>query len=194
MNEAIRRGVPCPLAGIGLFLAAMTLVGDLGAQPAQAMSVQASALYGGGPQGAGSGPGWEVQLRLQPTSFSIGAGAEHTFHEITTANGREVQLLGGFLEPRWALVVARGAELYLSARLTLSQVKLKEGAFRSSGTGYTLGGGGGLRLRLWGRLSLDAGALAGYSDVGVVEAPGGPLDLSTTTRLVGRVGLAVGVG
>ncbi len=166
----------------------------LAAQPAQALSIQGSVVYGQGPGSASAGPGWEAQLRVRPSSFSIGAGAEHTFHDIEAVSGRDVQLLGGFLEPRWGVEIAGRTEIYLAGRLTLSQIKLREGTFRSSTTGYTLAGGAGLRVRLWRRLRLDGAGFVGYSDIGSVEAPNGPFDLGATTRLGGRLGFSVGVG
>ena len=164
------------------------------------LSLQFSALgaypFGGGLESVSAGYGWEAQIRLNPSAFSIGAGAEQTFHEISGGvAGRDITFLGGFLEPRYVLDMGSdNAVLYLSARVALSQIKVQEGTFESTGTGYTLNGGGGLLYRLGARVNLDAGATMGYKDLGVVDLPNGTFDLGTGANVVARVGLAIGIG
>jgi len=163
------------------------------------VSLQFSALgafpFGGGLESVSAGYGWEAQIRLNPSAFSIGAGAEQTFHEISGVAGRDIIFLGGFLEPRYVLDMGSdNAVLYLSARAALSEIKVQEGAFESTGTGYTLNGGGGLLYRLGARVNLDAGATMGYKDLGIVDLPNGTFDLGTGANVVARVGLAIGIG
>jgi hypothetical protein len=170
------------------------------AQSAQRFSLQVSGLaaypFGGGLENVDLGAGWEAQLRVNPSAFSIGAGVEQTFHAVVGTDGRDVVLLGGFLEPRYVLDIGRdNAVAYLSGRAALSQITLKQGQFESTGTGYTLNGGGGLLFRLSDRVNLDVGVTVGYKDLGVVDVPGGlTYDLGTGGNAVGRVGLAFGIG
>lgn len=163
-------------------------------------SLQVSGLaaypFGGGLANVDFGGGWEAQLRVNPSAFSIGAGIEQTFHSVVDISGRDVQMIGGFLEPRYVIDVGSDNMVaYISARAALSQIKLTEGDFKSTGTGYTLNGGGGLLFRLGNRVNLDAGATMGYKDLGVLDVPGGlKYDFGTGGNVVGRVGLAIGLG
>jgi len=182
-----------------LLLLASVGTSDLSAQSAQMISLQFSGLgaypFGGGLENVTSGYGWEAQIRVNPSAFSLGAGAEQTFHEVTGVTGRDIIFLGGFVEPRYVLDVGSdNAVLYVSARAAISQIKLQQGSFESTGTGYTLNGGGGLLFRLGSRVNLDAGATIGYKDLGILDLPQGTFDLGTGTNVVGRVGLAIGIG
>jgi len=169
------------------------------AQSAQMVSLQFSGLaalpFGGGLENVSEGFGWEAQLRVNPSAFSIGAGAEQTFHEVVGVAGRDVTLTGGFVEPRYVIDFGSdNAVLYLAGRFALSQIKLEEGTFESTGTGFTVNGGGGFLIRLTDRTNLDLGASLGYKELGVVDLPAGTFDLGTGANLVARVGLAIGVG
>jgi hypothetical protein len=170
------------------------------AQSAQMLSLQVSGLaaypFGGGLANVDFGGGWEAQLRVNPSAFSIGAGIEQTFHSVVDITGRDVQMIGGFLEPRYVIDIGSDNMVaYVSARAALSQIKLTEGDFDSTGTGYTLNGGGGLLFRLGDRINLDAGATMGYKDLGVLDVPGGlTYDFGTGANVVGRLGLAIGIG
>lgn len=185
------------LAG-ALFLGAFVPLSAAG-QSAQMFSLQFSGLgaypFGGGLENVDFGFGWEAQVRLNPSAFSIGAGAEQTFHKIVNVSGRDIVLLGGFIEPRYVVDIGSdNAVMYVSARAALSQIKLKQGTFESTGTGYTLNGGGGLLFRLNDRVNLDTGATIGYKDLGVVDLPSGTFDLGTGANVVARIGLAIGLG
>lgn len=186
-----------PLAGI-LLVAALLPFG-VAAQSAQMLSLQVSGLaavpFGGGLSNVSAGVGWEGQLRINPSAFSLGAGVEQTFHSVEGTTSRDVTLLGGFLEPRYVIDFGSdNAVLYLSVRAALSQITLSAGTAESTGTGYTLNGGGGFLVRLGGRTNLDLGATMGYKDLGIVELQTGTFDLGTGGNLVGRVGLAIGIG
>ena len=108
---------------------------------------------------------------------------------------RCASLLGGFLEPRYVIDFGSdNAVMYVSGRAAISQITFKVGSFESSGTGYTLNGGGGFLVRLSDRTNLDLGATIGYKDLGIVDLPTGTFDLGTGSNVVGRVGLAIGIG
>jgi len=190
-----RRG---PRLAAVVFVLALLPAGTA-AQSAQMVSLQFSGLaalpFGGGLENVSEGFGWEAQLRVNPSAFSIGAGAEQTFHEVVGVAGRDVTLTGGFVEPRYVIDFGSdNAVLYLAGRFALSQIKLEEGTFESTGTGFTVNGGGGFLIRLTDRTNLDLGASLGYKELGVVDLPAGTFDLGTGANLVARVGLAIGVG
>jgi hypothetical protein len=200
MTTRTRRHMP-RLAGIALggALLAGLLPGTTAAQSAQMFSLQVSGLvaypFGGGLTNIDVGAGWEAQLRINPSAFSIGAGVEQTFHNVVGASNRSVVLLGGFLEPRYVIDIGSDhAVLYVSARAALSQITFKVAAQSNTGTGYTLNGGGGFLFRLGDRVNLDAGATVGYKDLGTVTLPSVTIDLGTGANVVGRVGLAIGLG
>jgi hypothetical protein len=183
----------------GILLAAVLLPVGAAAQSAQMVSLQISGLgavpFGGGLSNVTTGAGWEAQLRVNPSAFSIGAGVEQTFHTISGISGRNVTLLGGFLEPRYVIDFGSDkAVFYLSGRAALSQITVEEGGVDRTGTGYTLNGGGGFLVRLGGRTNLDLGATMGYKDLGIVTLSTGTFDLGTGANVVGRIGLAIGIG
>jgi hypothetical protein len=161
------------------------------------VSMQFSGLgmypFGGEMDNIDVGVGWEAQLRLNPSAFSIGGGIENTFHQRLT--GQDLTFLGGFLEPRYVIDIGSDdAALYVSGRAALSQVKIKTAIVEATSTGYTLNGGGGLLFRLSDRVNLDAGATLGYKDLGDVTLGGQDIDLGTGANAVARLGLAVGLG
>jgi hypothetical protein len=182
-----------------LVLAAVLFRHPVLAQSAQLFSLQVSGLgaypFGGGLENVDFGFGWEGQLRVNPSAFSVGAGAEQTFHTVVGISDRDIVMFGGFIEPRYVIDFGSDrAVLYLSVRAAFSQITLKEGRFESTGTGYTLNGGGGFLVRLGDRVNLDAGATIGYKDLGILDLPVGRWDLGTGSNVVTRIGLAVGIG
>jgi hypothetical protein len=192
-----RSKTPCHTL-VALLLGAVLPLGAH-AQSAQMFSLQVSGLvlypFGGGLENVDVGAGWEAQIRINPSAFSLGLGAEQTFHKVVGANDRDIVLLGGFLEPRYVVDIGSdNAVMYLSGRAALSQITMKQGSFESSGTGYTLNGGGGILFRLSDRVNLDAGATIGFKKLGVVDLPLGTFDLGTGANAVGRIGLAIGLG
>jgi hypothetical protein len=161
------------------------------------VSLQFSGLgmypFGGEMDNIDVGVGWEAQIRLNPSAFSIGGGVENTYHKRLT--GQDMTFLGGFLEPRYVLDIGSdNAVLYVSGRAALSQVKIESGNLEATSTGYTLNGGGGLLFRLSDRVNLDAGATLGYKDLGDVTLGAFVVDLGTGANVVARVGLAIGLG
>lgn len=195
LSRTACRGLAIPALLVSLFC----LPTAAQAQSAQMISLQFSALgsfpFGGGLESVSEGFGWEAQIRVNPSAFSIGAGAEQTFHSVPGISGRDIVFLGGFLEPRYVIDIGSdNAVMYLSGRAALSQIKVKEATFESTGTGYTLNAGGGLLFRLGSRVNLDAGATLGYKDLGTADLPNGRFDLGTGANVVARVGLAIGLG
>lgn len=181
-------------------LAAALLVGaalpvGVAAQSAQMFSLQVSALgaypFGGEMDNIDVGGGWEAQLRVNPSAFSIGAGIEQTFHQRVT--GQSVTLLGGFIEPRYVVDIGSdNAVLYLSGRAAWSQTDFETAS--NNGSGITLNGGGGFLFPLAERVNLDVGATVGYKTLGELDLPVGSIDLGSGANVVGRVGLAIGLG
>jgi hypothetical protein len=181
----------------GLLLIAVLIPGAASAQSAQMVSLQFSGLgmypFGGEMSKLDVGGGWEAQIRVNPSAFSIGAGAEQTFHQRVT--GQDIILLGGFVEPRYVLDIGSdNAVMYVSGRAAVSQITIKGASLEATGTGYTLNGGGGLLFRLSDRVNLDAGATVGYKKLGEVTLGTTLIDLGTGANAVARVGLAVGLG
>jgi hypothetical protein len=183
----------------GLLVLLMLLAPPLSAQSAQMWSLQVSGLgslpFGGGLDRVTPGPGWEAQLRVNPTMWSFGFGVEQTFHTVEGNSARSVDLLGGFFEPRRVIDIgSNSAAVYLAARFALSQVKVSEGGGSLTGNGFTINGGGGLLVRLGGRANLDLGMTIGHKKLGSVEYPSGPEDMGTGTNAIARMGLAFGLG
>jgi hypothetical protein len=181
-----------------VFLALLLPIGAAG-QSAQRFSLQFSALgsapFGGGVDQVAFGPGWEAQIRVNPSLWSFGFGVEQTLHGIEGVDDRDVTFLGGFFEPR--LVVDIGSDRaapYLSARFAVSQTTLTQQASEATATGFTVNGGGGLLVRLSGRINLDLGVTLGYKKLGQVEIESSTIDLGSGANAIGRVGLAVGLG
>ncbi|MDH3208585.1 MAG: hypothetical protein OEO79_18440, partial [Gemmatimonadota bacterium] len=85
----------------GVLFALLSFGGDAQAQTAQTWSVQLSALgvrlTGERDDRLAVGGGGELQLRWNPSSFSLGVGAQTTVHELDNAS---VTYRGGFVEPR----------------------------------------------------------------------------------------------
>jgi hypothetical protein len=166
-------------------------------QSAQMVSLQFSGLgmypFGGEMDNIDVGAGWEAQIRVNPSAFSIGGGIENTFHKRLT--GQDIVFLGGFIEPRYVVDIGSdNAVLYVSGRAALSQVKLKTATAEPTSTGYTLNGGGGFLFRLTDRVNLDAGATLGFKDLGDVTLGNLDVDLGSGSNVVARVGLAIGLG
>lgn len=163
------------------------VVSESSAQSAQLFSVQGSGLYEGlSYSEVDDGLGFEAQVRYTPSAWSFGAGFQYTSHSVTTGNGR-INLYGGFLEPRYSLDVgSSNVAPYLSGRLSLSKLSANTTRLSGSTNGVSLNGGGGLLIRVGPRLNLDLGATYGYTDWNG--------DIGSASNLIGRVGLAVGIG
>jgi hypothetical protein len=206
----MRRILTVVLAGCAFSLGAH----QAQAQTAQRISIQGSGLFtglfGNAFKEIKDGVGAELQLRFTPGAWSIGGGLQYTQHNMKSpdvaAVFTKVKLLGFFVEPRY--VIDAGSERfapYLSARLAYSRMTLTIASeFRDilqigKPSGPTVNGGGGVLVRLSSRANLDIGATYGYTRFNTIgftiqgEAPQN-LALGSGTNLVGRIGLAVGIG
>jgi hypothetical protein len=181
--------------------AAALLAAEVHAQSAQAISVQVSGLFHGSVFDAmKSGYGGEAQLRYTPGALSIGAGFQYTTHG-WEVGPEDIRLYGGFLEPRYRIHTGSNVIApYVSARLSYLKIGFSGGDLSLSSSVIQVNGGGGLLYRLGPRLNLDLGATFGYNGVGrgtfTRESSGSsiPVDSSTGTNLVVRLGFAVGLG
>jgi len=180
---------------------AALLAPNLSAQSAQAISVQFSALYNGSVFDAMRGGfGGEAQLRYTPGALSIGAGFQYTSHDWEIGT-EDIRLYGGFLEPRYRIHTGSNVIApYLSARLGYLKFGFTGGELSLDSSVLQINGGGGLLYRLGPRVNLDLGATFGYNRSGEGtfrrESSGVaiPVESSTGTNLVVRLGLAVGLG
>jgi hypothetical protein len=206
-------------------LVAAILAAGFFAQPAVAQSAQkwslqgslfSSTLIGDNPiyQNVEPGAGFEVQVRWNPSLFSLGAGFQWTTHkqnlldsEPDVINDPNTTLNGFFVEPRYVILVGSNTIApYVSGRVsflrqtTTAQFRSNDGpaTLNATADGINLNAGGGLLLRLGSRLNLDAGATYGYSSFGdfVVEVEGQEFDRagsSTGQNLAVRLGLVLGL-
>lgn len=182
------------------FLATL-VASELHAQSAQAISVQVSGLYHGNVFDAmRSGYGVEGQLRYTPGALSIGAGFQYTTHE-WEVGVEDIRLYGGFLEPRYRIHTGSNVIApYLSARLSYLKVGFSGGDLSLDSSVIQVNGGGGLLYRLGPRVNLDVGATYGYNRLGSgtlsreSTGTGVPVEASTGSNLVVRLGFALGLG
>jgi Outer membrane protein beta-barrel domain len=176
----------------------------LEAQSAQPVSLQGSVLFNGvfgnAFTGLEDGIGAEAQVRYTPSAFSVGAGFQYTSHQIT-GRQEDARLYGGFVEPRYRIHAGSNVVApYLSARFSLLKVGFTGGDLALSSSFLQLNGGGGLLFRLGSRVNLDVGATYGYNRLGggtlTSESSGSsiPVDSSTGSNIVARLGLAIVLG
>jgi hypothetical protein len=177
---------------VALFLTLCLLPAAAEAQTAQTWSIQLSALgvrlTGETNERLEVGGGGELQVRWNPSAFSIGVGGQTTVHELDNVT---VTYRGGFVEPRYILTtLGNSVALYGSARLmTLSatyQVTILGTAVEREIDGWALSGGGGLLIRLGSRVNGDLGVTVGKEFYGGEAADG--------ATVVTRLGIAVGLG
>lgn len=179
-------------ASILVLFATLIAPGDASAQTAQTWSIQLSALgvnlTGQEIDELSAGGGGELQIRWNPSAFSIGIGGQTTVHELDAVN---VTYVGGFIEPRYVLTtIGNSLALYGSARLmSLSatvSATIQNVTVEREINGWALSGGGGLLIRLGGRVNGDLGLTAGKEFYNGAAAEG--------STVVGRIGLAIGLG
>jgi len=162
---------------------------DAEAQTAQRFSIQASAL---GVQltaieneDLAFGGGGEIQLRWNPSAFSIGLGFQGTRHEL---DPNSVTFSGAFLEPRYVLgAIGNSVGVYASARLMSLRATFEiAGLGEVEVDGNAVSGGGGILIRLGSRVNADVGLTVGKEFYDREAADG--------ATVVTRLGLAIGVG
>lgn len=173
---------------VGLLFAFATTWTDVEAQTAQKFSIQASAL---GVQLTGIdnddlafGGGGEIQLRWNPSAFSLGIGFQSTRHDLEP---NSVTFKGGFLEPRYVVgAIGESVGVYLSGRLmSLNATFLILGS-EIEIDGSAVSGGGGILIRLGSRVNGDLGVTVGKEFYDGEAADG--------VTVITRLGLAVGIG
>src|ERR1700737_2740507 len=178
--------------------------GELEAQSAQAISLQASGLFNGvfGSvfQGLKNGYGGEAQIRYTPSAFSIGGGFQYTIHHIQNRT-EDAKLYGGFIEPRYR--IHTGSNVLapdVSARFPVLKVGFTGGDLSINSNFIQLNGGGGLLYRLGPRINLDVGATYGYDRLGggtlkrKASGTSSTFPSSSGSNVVLRLGFAVGIG
>lgn len=171
-------------------MAGLLLAPELHAQTAQRFSIQISALgvrlTGQPNEEIAFGGGGELQVRWNPSAFSIGIGGQTTRHELRDGNVT-ITFKGGFLEPRY-IVTTFGdvVAAYVSGRLMTLDATFDILGNQRSVEGFAVSGGGGLLIRLSDRLNGELGVTVGkeYYD-------GNAADGAT---VVSRLGLAIGLG
>jgi hypothetical protein len=183
----------------GLFAVFMLVPASVYGQSAQLWSLQFSALgslpFGGGLTNVSMGPGWEAQLRVNPSAWSFGFGVEQTFHDTESVDDQSVALIGGFFEPRLVIDIGSdNAMPYLSGRGAVSQLTITQGESTASSNGFTLNGGGGFLVRMGDRVNLDLGVTVGYKKLGILELGASTIDMGSGANAIARVGLAIGLG
>src|SRR5207247_3144781 len=95
--------------------------------------------------GFGTGVGFEGQVRLNPSRFSLGAGLQFSSHSGTEGNPKPLHLLGVFIEPRIALPTGGRVRPYLAGRVSyLRQSSAVPGINDLEASGLALGGGAGM--------------------------------------------------
>ncbi len=89
---------------------------------------------------------------------------------------------------------------YVSARFSLLKVGFSGGDLALSSSFIQVNGGGGLLVRLGARVNLDVGATYGYNRLGAGNLTSNssgsslPVESSSGSNIVARLGLAVGLG
>ena len=191
-------------------LGVLTLAPNANAQSRQLFSLQGAALLTSLQGDAfdvlrvGTGFGGEVQLRVNPGPFSLGAGLQLTKHSSTSQGlSNKVSLSGLFLEPRYAIAVSsRIVRPYVAGRVALMSQKTDLGDLggtlpvKASALAY--GVGGGFVARINGHLGFDLGAALTslnfgdfkYRDTGATSG----LDAGSGTMFVLKAGFNVGLG
>jgi hypothetical protein len=196
----IPRSAVAPLALVLAFAALPAP--ELDAQSAQPISLQVSGLgvLGSAFTGMKDGIGAEAQIRYTPSAFSVGAGFEYTNHGFEDRS-EDIRLYGGFVEPRYRIHAGSNVVApYLSARFSLLKVGFSGGDLSLSSSFIQLNGGGGLLFRVGSRVNLDVGATYGYNRLGdgTLSSKSGagsvPVESSSSSNVVLRVGLAIGLG
>ena len=191
-------------------LGALTLASSAAAQSRQLVSVQGAALLTSLQGDAfdvlrvGTGFGGEVQLRVNPGPFSLGAGLQLTKHSSTSQGlTNKVSLSGLFLEPRYAIAVSsRIVRPYIAGRVALMSQKTDLGDLGGTlpvkANAVAYGVGGGFVARINGHVGFDLGAALTtlnfgqfkYRDTGAASG----LDAGSGTMFVLKAGFNVGLG
>jgi hypothetical protein len=176
-------------AYIGTLILLASLGGNATAQTAQKFSIQLSGLgvrlTGQPNEQLKFGGGGELQVRWNPSAFSIGVGGQTTRHRLDN-DAITVTYKGGFVEPRYILTaLGNSVALYGSGRLMSLSATFERLGAQVSIDGWALSGGGGLLIRLGSRVNGDLGLTAGK------EFYNG--NATNGATVVSRIGVAVGL-
>lgn len=152
----------------------------------------------------GTGVGGELQVRLNPGTFSLGAGIQITKHTSTSQGlTNDMTLTGYFLEPRYVLrIQSRIVRPYLAGRIALLNQKTDiediGTTFPVKARAVAFGGGGGFVARLNDFVGFDLGAALTSANFGNYEyrdtGDTSGLDAGSGMSFVVKAGVNIGIG
>jgi len=191
-------------------LGVLALARSAAAQSRQLFSVQGAAMLTSLQGDAfdllriGTGFGGEVQLRLNPGPFSLGAGVQMTRHSSTSQGLTNNAVLSGlFFEPRYAIAVSsRIVRPYVAGRVALMSQRTDLGDIGGTlpvkANALAYGVGGGFVARINGHVGFDLGAALTslnfgdfkYRDTGATSG----IDAGSGTMFVLKAGFNLGLG
>jgi hypothetical protein len=185
-------------AAVGVALALCSFLPQVVlSQSAQRYSVQVSAALSTIQPDARAipGAGIESQFRFNRIystedfgAISLGVGAQGTVH----SSGREqYQIIGVFLEPRWALPFSAGcAHPYLASRIGAMHVKADFSSLANDASnGFIFGAGAGIAFRVTRTMNLDVGAQLIRQQISPISG----VNFSHNLTYDGRMGITFGV-
>jgi hypothetical protein len=166
-------------------------------QARQPYSIQGSALYTVQELSAArsvGGAGVEIQARANPGRFSYGLGFQFSHHE---SGDEKMDLSGLFFEPRFAIDIGSNRVTpYIAGRLVLLRQTSEFSSLpKFSSNGNAFGAGGGVLIRLSGRVNFDAGGAflrQSFSDKSFDN--GGRVDFEPFNGYVVKAGFTLGLG
>jgi len=182
---------------IALIVGALTVPAVVLSQARQPYSIQGSVLYTVqdlGTSGSVGGAGGEVQVRYNPSRFSIGLGFQYSHHE---SGDEQLNLAGVFLEPRVAIDLGSDRVTpYLAGRVVLLRQSSDFSTVPSFSTyGSAFGIGGGLLVHLASRVNLDAGGAYLRQTLGdKTFSDGASVDFPSINGYVLKAGITFGFG
>lgn len=168
----------------------------LTAQARQPFSIQGSVLYTVQQlaESMVGGAGGEMQLRYNPSRFSIGLGVQYSHH---TTETEKLNLAGVFLEPRMAIDAGSDRVTpYLAGRIALLRQSCDfptVPAFSSYGNAF--GVGGGVLIHVTPRVNFDAGGAYLRQTLGDKEfSDGSSVNFPSINGYVAKAGFTFGLG
>ena len=190
--------------------ATLLAVSNANAQSRQFLSVQGSGLLTSLSGDAfdrlriGTGVGGELQVRVNPSFFSLGAGVQVTRHSSTSQGlSNRMTLTGFFLEPRYAIPLDnRIVRPYVAGRIALLRqtTDLEDigTTFLVKASATAIGGGGGFVAKISDFVGFDFGVAVTsanfgtfkYRDTGIDSG----LDAGSGVSFVVKAGFNIGIG
>ena len=135
------------------------------------------------------GTGGEAQLRYSFPGTSVGLGVQYSKHSLSSD---QMKITGVFFEPRYAPDIGSESLVpYIAARLaTLRQTC----NFGSSSTGYAVGLGAGVMIKLTRAVNLDLGGAVVRQSLGdITLQDGSDAPLQSFFGYVAKAGLSIGL-